>query len=569
MGTRVTHPIACTAIAGLAWLALARTVCGQSYFFEAEAGVRTGVNVANAVSGYRGTGYVTGFDNDNDRVSVQANVPAGLYELWIGFRSQFGEKGYYYQVNGESGTGMFPASTTFAVDRVGSFALTGGTSTLSLSKYWGYHDVDYFELRPYTPPALLPVPPTLVDSQADAHAQALMTYLTSIYGEKTLSGQQHESSSNQSFPVQSYLNKSGGIVPAIRATDLMEYSPTRIQNGANPRNESEQTIAWAKQSGGIVTMSWHWNAPANLVNSSEYPWYRGFYTQGTTFDLPGALSDPASNGHQLLLRDIDAIAVELQKFENAGVPVIWRPLHEAQGGWFWWGAHGPDNFKQLWNLTYDRLTNHHGLHNLIWEFTSSAAEGNHLDWYPGDDVVDMIGLDVYTDASSSMSGEWSNILEHYNGRKLIALSETGTLPNPELMDLWGIEWSYFSPWSGEFVDRMSPAQLQAVLNHEDVITLTELPVLPWSDAVPDTGDFNSDGTVDGTDFLVWQQQISLRGVQSADGNNDGVVDAADLAILRLGFSELSSIAVPEPVSELLCIMAILSASAYRRSSPSM
>ena len=534
----------------------------QPYFFQAEGGTLSGVSVSTQTAGYMGGGYVTGFDNDADRVSVQANVPAGLYELWIGFRSQFGEKGYYYQVNGESGTGMFPHSTAFSADRAGTFALTGGTNTLALSKYWGYHDVDYFELRPFTPPALLPIAPTLVDSQADAHAQELMNYLMSIYGEKTLSGQQHESSSNQSFPVQSYLNKSGGIVPAIRATDLMEYSPTRIQNGVNPRNESEQTIAWAKQTGGVVTMSWHWNAPANLVNSAEYPWWRGFYTQGTIFDLPGALNNPGSNGHQLLLRDIDAIAVELQKFENAGVPVIWRPLHEAQGGWFWWGAHGPENFKDLWNLTYDRLTEHHGLHNLIWEFTSSAAEGNHLDWYPGDEVVDMIGLDVYTDATSSMSGEWANILEHYNGRKLIALSETGTLPNPELMDLWGIDWTYFSPWNGTFVDAMTPAQLQAVLNHEDVITLGELPVLPWSDAVPDTADFNGDGAVDGSDFLVWQQQVGLRGIQSADGNNDGIVNGADLNLIKQAMTQVAVAAqttVPEPAAEALLLIATIGA----------
>src|SRR5690606_20982603 len=192
----------------------------------------------------------------------------------------------------------------------------------------------------------------------------------------------------------------------------------------NPQNETEQTIAWARETGGIVTMMWHWNAPADLVDSGEWRWWRGFYTNATTFDLPGALADPQSSDYGLLLRDIDTIADELQKFEDAGVPVIWRPLHEAQGGWFWWGDHGPEHFKQLWHLMYDRLTHEHGLDNLIWEFTSSAAEGDHLDWYPGDDVVDMIGLDVYTTESSNMSGPWIDVLEHYNGEKMIALSET-------------------------------------------------------------------------------------------------------------------------------------------------
>ena len=96
----------------------------------------------------------------------------------------------------------------------------------------------------------------------------------------------------------------------------------------------------------------------------------------------------------------------------------------GNGAWFWWGADGPDAFKQLWRLMHDRLhatPSHPGLHNLIWEFTSSAAKTGHLDWYPGDDVVDMIGLDIYTDPASSMSGEWYDMLAHYNGRKMIAL----------------------------------------------------------------------------------------------------------------------------------------------------
>ena len=119
----------------------------------------------------------------------------------------------------------------------------------------------------------------------------------------------------------------------------------------------------------------------------------------TTFNLPAALDNPDGSDYQLLLRDIDAIAVQLQKYEDAGVPVIWRPLHEAaRASWFWWGAHGPENFKELWHVMHDRLTNHHGLHNLIWEFTSIGVNGDEDDWYPGDDEVDIVGLDIYTAA---------------------------------------------------------------------------------------------------------------------------------------------------------------------------
>jgi mannan endo-1,4-beta-mannosidase len=562
----------------LSMFSAAATARAQFYRLEAESGQRFGTQIASSVPGYSGTGYVTGFNasDGSDYFQLQANVPDGLYELWVGYRSQYGNKGYNYRVDAVQGSGTFNQSSTFTSDRAGVFNLTGATNTLGIYQGWGYYDVDYLELRPFTPPQLQPIAAQLSDPQADHHTQLLMNYLTSQYGQKTLSGQQHQSSENLAFPVQSYLSKSGGIVPAIRASDFIEYSPTRIQNGANPRNETEQTIQWAKGTGGIVSMSWHWNAPANLVNTqcgsscgeNDWPWWRGFYTQGTTFDLPGALANPAGSDYQLILRDVDAIANELQKFEDAGVPVIWRPLHEAQGGWFWWGAHGPETFKELWHVVYDRLTNHHGLHNLIWEFTSSAAIGNHLEWYPGDEEVDMIGLDVYTDASSNMSGEWYDVLEHYNGRKLIALSETGTLPNADVMDQWGIDWSYFSPWSGSFVDAMSPAALQALLNDEDVITLSELPILPWNNlaaALP--GDYNLDGTVNAADYTVWRNSFGRTGTGlAADGDGNGTIDNGDYDVWQLYFGETaagSGSSVPEPNAVLLGVAGVTFARRFR------
>jgi mannan endo-1,4-beta-mannosidase len=294
-------------------------------------------------------------------------------------------------------------------------------------------------------------------------------------------------------------------------------------------------------------------------------WWSGFYTNATTFNIQTAISNPGSSDYNLLLRDIDAIAVQLQKFEDAGVSVIWRPLHEAQGGWFWWGAKGAAPFKQLWRLTHDRLTNHHGLHNLIWEFTSSAAEGNHLDWYPGDDGVDMVGLDVYTAEGASMSGQWNDILAHYNGRKVIALSETGALPVPELLDLWGIKWSYFSPWQVSGTPygvvnnpqyNYTPAEIQALFGHDDVVTLDELPVMPWKLGGTLASDFDASGAADGGDLLAWQRNFG-GGITAADGNADRVTNWADLALWRRQFGQTVSPpaqGVPEPASAALAIV---------------
>jgi mannan endo-1,4-beta-mannosidase len=529
-------------------LLIGRASFAQPYRFESESGALGGSFFANTTPGFSGTGYVS-FNNDTAQyVEVAADVPDGLYEMWVGYNSPFGFKGYDFQVDSVTGSGGFDqtGATQWAADRAGVFNLTGASNTLRVNRGWGWYNVDYFELRPFTPPTLLPVSNQLADPEADSPTQTLMNYLVSQYGQRTLAGLQHNSSDNLSFPVATYLSQSGGVVPAIRGSDLIDYSPSRIAFGENPRNETEQTIAWARETGGIVTAMWHWNAPANLVNQPGKEWWRGFYSDATTFDLPGALANPASGDYQLLLRDIDAIAVELQKYEDAGVPVIWRPLHEAQGTWFWWGDHGPDAFKQLWGLMHDRLTNHHELHNLIWEFTSSAAEADHLDWYPGDDVVDIVGLDIYTDPAATMNGQWYDILAHYNGRKLIALSETDTLVDPDTMELWGTSWSYVAPWAWDFIRSeyanagYSMSQLATILqdflNHENVITLSELPILPWSDAAPIAGDYNRDGTVDAADFAAWRKSLGQSGFGlAADGNFDQQVDEADYQLWRMHF----------------------------------
>jgi mannan endo-1,4-beta-mannosidase len=550
------------------------------YCYEAEtapANMRAGVNIINTTSqGNSGTGYVTGFDNTGDYFELDVSAPSGLYELWVGYRvpTGFGDKGYRYRVGAEYGTSMLEESGIFREDRAAVFNLTGGTTRIGIYKDWGFHDIDYLQLKPFTLPALQPISPVLSDELADSNTRALMNYLTSLYGDKTLAGHQHKSSQNLPFPSNTYLNLSGGLKPAIRSGDFMEYSPSRLAFGANPRNETEQTRDWAKANNGIVSMTWHWNAPANLVNAGEWPWWRGFYTQGTTFNLAGALANPAGSDYQLILRDIDAIAVELQKFEDAGVPVIWRPLHEAQGNangtsgsgaWFWWGAHGPENFKQLWRLMHNRLTNYHGLHNLIWEFTSSAERTGFLNWYPGDDVVDMIGVDVYTDPTSSMSGEWYDMLAEYNGRKMISLSESGTLPNANLMDLDGIAWNYFSLWTDDFLDDFTPAQVQALLNDDDIITLNELPVLPWSNSAPIPGDYNDDGLVNAGDYVVLRKLMGQIGTGlAADSNLDGRIDAVDYAFWAAHFGQIAgggaaSInppAVPEPESVAILATAV-------------
>jgi mannan endo-1,4-beta-mannosidase len=312
-----------------------------------------------------------------------------------------------------------------------------------------------------------PVAATLIDPAATAAADRLMRYLVSVHRTAILSGQQSRADAD-------YMAMLTGRFPAIVGFDLMDYSPSRVEHGASS-TEIDQAIAWSRDKGGIVTLSWHWNAPADLLDSQEWPWWKGFYTKGTRFDFARAMYDRDSTERRLLIRDIDAIAVELRRLQDAGVPVLWRPIHEAAGGWFWWGAHGPQPYLMLWRLLYDRLVNHHQLHNLIWVWN-----GQHRDWYPGDSYVDIVAEDIYDTERDHEPQEAAYLAatRYASMPKLVALSETGALLDPARLERSAARWSWFNLWSGDFARAQAwneDATKRQVYTSDFVITLDELP----------------------------------------------------------------------------------------------
>ena len=165
---------------------------------------------------------------------------------------------------------------------------------------------------------------------------------------------------------------------------------------------------------------------------------------------------------------MDVIAVQLQRLSDAHVTVLWRPLHEAEGGWFWWGAKGPGPFKQLWRLMHDRLTNVHHLHNLIWVDCS----GLNPDWYPGDAYVDVVGVDAYpSDVTDPLSATWDTLTKEYGGRKLLALTEFGGVPDVEKMRRFGVRPSYFVSWTGDLGPKKNATEaLTRIYQSEAVVT---------------------------------------------------------------------------------------------------
>ncbi|NMO95110.1 glycosyl hydrolase [Paenibacillus lemnae] len=336
------------------------------------------------------------------------------------------------------------------------------------------------------------VQPKLIHPHPSWEAGGLMEYLCSMYGKKMLTGQQI--GVTMTPPELDLLYEYTGKYPAVAGFDFMDYSPSRAERGRVCR-DTDLAVDWWRE-GGIVTFCWHWNAPKDLIDlPPNAAWNSGFYTKATTFDVAKGMSDPASEEYHLLLRDIDVIAGQLKVLQKAKVPVLWRPLHEASGGWFWWGAKGPQPCIALWKLMYERMTKHHGLDNLIWVWN-----GQHGDWYPGDEYVDIIGEDIYSpECDYSSQKERFHTAEKYStARKIIALSENGVIPDPDEMLKDGVPWAWNCTWYGSFVFREEGgrrfysnqytelAQLIKTYQHPLTVTREELPV--WKEYMKSSSD---------------------------------------------------------------------------------
>ncbi|WP_416307557.1 glycosyl hydrolase [Neptunicella sp. SCSIO 80796] len=406
----------------------------------------------------------------------------------------YGSKNAIVSVNGVDTELVISATGSFADYPVGTIKLTAGDNLIEIGGGWNYYRLDSIKMVPAAePPAPLPVPATLVNPNAQASAVSLMEYFAANYGSATLSGQtEYSNKVDGTFPLAEFdkvVAATGDDAPAIVAFDFIDFSSSRVANGADPEGLSEAMIAAHNDKNVILSALWHWNAPMHLLDadgdgvgddsgSDQQAWWSGFYTRATSFDLAAALADTSSAEYQALIADIDTVSAELKKFADADIPILWRPLHEAQGGWFWWGAAGADALKQLWVLMYDRMTNVHGLNNLIWVYTYTGDLD--VSWYPGDQYVDIVGYDGYdaNNADNPFKGQYATLKNRHNGKKLIALTETGTIPNVELMHQQNAWWSFFITWNsgGDYgPDGIDSAVIDANYAYDGVINLADIP----------------------------------------------------------------------------------------------
>ena len=319
------------------------------------------------------------------------------------------------------------------------------------------------------PPLLAFEADTPVTPNASPEARRLLAFFSDIYGKRIISGQQDgwQWTNGLSFELNYIINTTGEL-PALLAMDVSSYTDKSARRDTNHRL-MQHALDWSQQRHGLVEFCWHWRAPMGEP---------AFYTKDTKFDISRAVI-PGTSENTAVLHDMDLIANELEVLRDAHVPVLWRPLHEANGRWFWWGAGGPEPLKKLWRMMFENFTVKHHLNNLVWVF-SPGAEVDLADWYPGDAFVDIVAPDHYPmDGNHGPAKDiFDELTKMTRGQKLIALGENGPIPDVNEVARQNAGWLFFTTWSGSILfDKTTPQELRADYANPHALNLDDLPGL--------------------------------------------------------------------------------------------
>ncbi|MDN8587408.1 glycosyl hydrolase [Paenibacillus sp. 11B] len=452
--------------------------------------------------GFSGSGFV--WMQNSGTITFTVTVPeTGMYAISTRYMQELSADGrlQYLSVNGVTkGSYMLPYTTTWSDFNFGYHKLNQGSNTIQLKAGWGFAYFDTFTMD-YANLDPLEVQPVLTDSQATPETQLLMNYLTEVYGNHIIAGQQeiygggNDGNTELEFD---WIHNLTGKYPAIRGFDFMNYNPLYgWEDGTTDR-----MIDWVNNRNGIATASWHINVPRNITTyqlGDYVDWKEATYKPTeTNFNTANAVI-PGTKEYQYVMSTIEDLAEQLLILQDNNVPVLFRPYHEAEGNgglngegaWFWWASAGADVYKQLWDLLYTELTETYGLHNLIWTYNSYVYNTSPA-WYPGDDQVDIVGYDKYNtiynrnDGLSGVPNEdaitsiFYQLVDLTNGKKMVAMTENDTVPSVQNLTEEKSGWLYFCPWYGEHLMSSAfnyPATLKTLYQSDYVITLDELPNL--------------------------------------------------------------------------------------------
>jgi mannan endo-1,4-beta-mannosidase len=294
--------------------------------------------------------------------------------------------------------------------------------------------------------------PKPVTPNASAEATALLAYLQGLSGRHILSGQHNYPASgdrNSRFAAD-YI----GETPVVWSQDF-GFSEDGDKDSYLARPAIVQEAIRQHRKGAIIALCWHAVPPTADEPITFQP--RPDADPTALASVQGRLLDrqfrdvltPGTALHARWLRQVDEVASFLKQLQAAHVPVLWRPYHEMNGDWFWWGGRyqGEHTTAALYRQIFDRMVNHHRLDNLIWVWSvdrPSRPDRAFDKYYPGTEYLDMLALDVY---GNDFDQSYYEGLMALSEGKPLALGEVGNPPSPEILDAQP-DWVYWVIWAG-------------------------------------------------------------------------------------------------------------------------
>jgi mannan endo-1,4-beta-mannosidase len=284
--------------------------------------------------------------------------------------------------------------------------------------------------------------PAPIDKSATAETAALFRNLKSLSKNHTLFGHQHATEYGhgwQGDADRSDVKSVTGSHPAVIGVDFSRFTVGTDEEIRNVKEDLTRNVAATYDRGGVTTVAWHFPNP---VSEGGFYWKDSVSLPAVRYIVPGG---EAHAKYKMILRGIADWAKGVKGSDGKAVPMIFRPFHEFDGDWFWWGrSHSTtDEFKALWRFTVTYLRDSMEVHNFLYAFSPDnlfESEDQYLERYPGDEWVDMLGMDNYGDMGRDryaldVAARKLKIVSDYAKKKgkLAAFTETGleSIPNPK------------------------------------------------------------------------------------------------------------------------------------------
>lgn len=456
-----------------------------SQTYNAESGeIKGDAKVKDTRKDFKGEGYVTNIKSESDWNHSFKLTDSQYYNVSVTIAADEKLKNGI-AVNGNAvGEFTYDGNGKWQTFTVNNVFIEAGEVKLSLASANDKIDIDYCNIQSSDQIQNLSQKlekPKLINKNADYNAQALYSYLTQNYSKKIVLGQYDTVGTSAETQL---VYKTTGKYPAIRFGDMTMFTQ---KNSVIAENEIPTAESWA-ENGGIVGYMWHWTDP---VGKTEY------YADKTDFDLSKAVtkekiatmsieqikklqeSGKISKECVAVVEDIDAVSEKLAALRDDGIAVLWRPLHEASNGYFWWGKDA-ESYKWLWQLLYERQTEYHKLNNLIWVWSAQNAN-----WYVGDDYCDILSVDIYDNGSKASQVNSLLFLQSISKNKPIAMSECGNFPSIQNLANDKTMWSYIGQWGGNFLMNDDGTLSEQNNTATDLITMYNNNLTVTRDKLPD------------------------------------------------------------------------------------